>query len=122
MSLVGVVIVKFLHAIARIVKGIEIGLGRGVAFGTGIAVPFAASLLASGSRAPISLSRGGCDRRVVAALSVPQDFRSLHHGRGCLVWSPALTASLMDGGRRMRKIAKKMSGSEEEKLLEGDVV
>jgi hypothetical protein len=39
-SLVGVIIVTFAHTIARVVEGIEIGAGRGAAFGMGIAALF----------------------------------------------------------------------------------
>jgi hypothetical protein len=88
-SLVGVVIVKFAHAIARVVKGIETRLERAVAFGTPVAAPFIASLPSGKSRAPILLIRGGCDRRVVAASSIPQGVRGLHHGRDCLVVASA---------------------------------
>jgi hypothetical protein len=59
--------------------------GKGGGFWNGCCRSFFASLPAGGSRAPILLSRGGCDRRVIAALSVPQGICSLHHGRGCLV-------------------------------------
>ncbi len=40
MSLVGVVIGKFTHAIARVVKRIEIRVGRRATFGMGIATSF----------------------------------------------------------------------------------
>ncbi len=59
--------------------------GKGATFGTGITAPFVASLPAVGSRAPASLCRGGCDRKIVAAPSVPYGVRSLHHGCGCLM-------------------------------------
>jgi hypothetical protein len=67
----GVVVVKFTDAIARVLKRIEIGAGRGATFGAGVAAPFVGSLPAVGSRAPTTLSRGGCDCRVVAASSIP---------------------------------------------------
>ncbi len=69
MSLMGVV--KFTDAIARVLNRIKIGAGRGATFGAGIATPFVASLPAVGSRAPTTLSRGGCNCRVVAAPSIP---------------------------------------------------
>ncbi len=60
-------------AIARILKRKEIGARRRATFGTGVAIPFVA--------------RGGCDRGVVAAMSVPQAVRGSNHGHGCLVVS-----------------------------------
>ncbi len=57
---------KFAHAIARVLEGMEIWMGRGATFGTGVAAPFVASLPAAGSGAPASLCRGGCDRGIVA--------------------------------------------------------
>ncbi len=36
----GVVVMKFTHAIARVVKRIEVRAGRRATFGTGIATPF----------------------------------------------------------------------------------
>ncbi len=59
--------------------------GRGATFGAGVTAPFVASPPAAGSRAPTSLSRGGRDRRIVAASSIPQGIRGLHHGRSCRV-------------------------------------
>ncbi len=70
-SPIGVVIVKFAHAIARVLEGVKIWAGRGATFGTGVTAPFVASLLAAESRAPASLCRGGCDQRIVATPSVP---------------------------------------------------
>ncbi len=81
----GVVVVKFTNAIARVLEGIEIWSGGGATFGAGVAAPFVASPPAVGSRAPTSLSRGGRDRGIVATLSIPQGIRGLHHGRGCCV-------------------------------------
>ncbi len=70
-SLIGVIIVKFAHAIARVLEGIKIWAGRGATFGTGVTAPFVACLPAVRSGAPTSLCRGGCDRGIVAAPSVP---------------------------------------------------
>jgi hypothetical protein len=56
MSLVGIAIVKFTYAIARVLKRIEIRAGRGVTFRMGIAALFVASLSAVRSRAPTALS------------------------------------------------------------------
>ncbi len=62
---------KFAHAIARVLEGVEIWAGRGATFGTGVTAPFVASLPPVGSGAPASLCRGSCDRGIVAALSIP---------------------------------------------------
>jgi hypothetical protein len=70
-SPIGVIIVKFAHAIARVLEGMKIWTGRGATFGTGVTAPFVASLPAAGSGAPASLCRGGCDRGIVATPSVP---------------------------------------------------
>jgi hypothetical protein len=71
-SLIGAVIVKFTHAIARVLNRIKVWVGRGATFGAGITAPFVASLPGARSRAPTALCRGGCDCLVVAALSIPQ--------------------------------------------------
>ncbi len=70
-SPIGVIIVKFAHAIARVLEGVKIWTGRGATFGTGVTAPFVASLPVAGRGAPASLCQGGCNRGVVAALSVP---------------------------------------------------
>jgi hypothetical protein len=70
-SPIGLVIVKFAHAIARVLEGVEIWAERGATLGTGVTAPFVASLSAVGNGAPASLCRGGCDCGVVAAPSVP---------------------------------------------------
>ncbi len=85
MSPIGVVIVKFAHAIARVLKRMKIRAGGGATFGAGVTAPFVASPPVAGSRTPTSLSSGGRDRRVVATLSIPQGMRGLHHGRSCRV-------------------------------------
>ncbi len=85
MSLVGVVIMKFAHAIARVLEGIEIRAGGGATSGAGVTAPFVASPPAVGSRAPTSLSHGGRDCRVMAASSIPQGICCLHHGCSCHV-------------------------------------
>ncbi len=79
-SLIGVIIMKFAHAITRVLKWIKNWAGRGATFGGGVTAPFVASLPAARSRAPTSLCPGGCDCRVVAAPSIPQGVCSLHHG------------------------------------------
>jgi hypothetical protein len=81
---VGVVVVKFTDAIARVLKGVKIRAGRGASFGAGVAAPLVTLLPVVRSRAPTSLSRGGRNHRVVAAPSIPQGVCSLHHGCGCL--------------------------------------
>ncbi len=75
MSLMGVVVVKFSDAIARVLERIEIWAGGGPTFGAGVTAPFVASPPVVRSRAPTSLSRGGRDRRIVAASSIPQGIR-----------------------------------------------
>ncbi len=70
-SPIGVLVVKFAHAIARVLKKMEIWAGRGATFGAGVTAPFVASLPAAGSGAPALQCRGGCDRRVVSAPSIP---------------------------------------------------
>ncbi len=52
-SPIGVVIVKFAHAIARVLERVKIWAGRGATFGTGVTAPFVASLPAAGSGAPV---------------------------------------------------------------------
>ncbi len=51
----GIIIVKFNHAIARVLKEMKIWMGRGVTFGAGVTAPFVASLLIARSRAPTLL-------------------------------------------------------------------
>jgi hypothetical protein len=50
-TLVGVVIMKFAHAIARVLKREEIWAGGGATFGAGVTASFVASPPAVGSRA-----------------------------------------------------------------------
>jgi hypothetical protein len=75
-SLKGVVVVKFADAMARVLERIEIWTGGGATFGAGVTAPFVASPPAVRSRVPTSLSRGGHNRRIVAAVSIPQGIRS----------------------------------------------
>ncbi len=90
-------------------RNINLG-GKGVAFGMANAAPFVSSLPAGKSRAPISLSRGGCDRRVVAASSIQQGVRGLHHGCSCLV--VASTYCFSHGRQQVkRNIARQRSVS-----------
>jgi hypothetical protein len=84
-SLVGVVIIKFAYAIARVLKRVEIWVGGGVTFGVGVTAPFVASSSTVGKGGPNSLCPGSRNRRVVAASRIPQGIRSLHHGRSCHV-------------------------------------
>jgi hypothetical protein len=65
-SLMGIIIVKFSQAIAKVLKRIKVWAGGGVTFGVGITAPFVASLPASRSGAPTALYQGGCDRWVVS--------------------------------------------------------
>ncbi len=55
----GVVVVKFKHTIARVLKRIEFRAGRRVTFRTGVAAPFVTLLPVGWSWAPTSLCRGG---------------------------------------------------------------
>ncbi len=64
-----IVVVKFKHAIARVLKRMKIWAGRGATFGAGVTASFVTSLPAAGNGA--SLCRGSCDHRVVAAPSIP---------------------------------------------------
>ncbi len=68
-----------------ILKRVEIWAGGGATFGAGVTPPLVASPPAVRSRAPTSLSCGSRDCRVVAASSISQGIRGLHHGRSCHV-------------------------------------
>jgi hypothetical protein len=61
-----------------------------------------------GARILTVLSRGSCDRGIVAASSIPQGIRGSSHGHGCL-WFPAPTASHMEGSRWIKNIERKRS-------------
>ncbi len=98
MNLVGVVIMKFAHTIARVLEGIEIWPGRGATFGAGVTAPFVASPPAVGSRAPTLLSRGSRDYRVETAHRASAAFTM----SAAVMWLPTPTVSRMDGGRRTR--------------------
>ncbi len=111
-SPIDVVIVKFAHAISRVLKRMKIWAGGGATFGAGDTAPFVTSPPVVGSRAPTLLSRGGRDRRILAASSIPQGIRGLYHGRGCRVVASS-SVSRMEGGRRTRNMAKKRSLSGE---------
>jgi hypothetical protein len=54
-SPIGVVIVKFTHVIARVLKLMKIWAGRRTTFGAAITTPFVAPLPAAGSGAPVLL-------------------------------------------------------------------
>ncbi len=107
-SLMGVIIVKFTHAIARVLKGIKVCAGRGATFGAGVTAPFVASLPAARS--------GDIHRWVEAAAtggSLPP--RGSHRASAAFTmaaavsWVSAHTASLIDGGRRIKNIERKRS-------------
>jgi hypothetical protein len=100
-SLVNVVIVKFTHAFARVLKGIKISVET---FGAGVTTPFVASLPVVRSRAPILLSHGSRDCRVVATSSIPQGICSLHHGCSHLV--VASSYRLMHGWRQAETVKR----------------
>jgi hypothetical protein len=46
---------------------------------------FCCLLPVSRGRVPAALSHGGCDRKLMAASSVPQDVHGFHNSCGCLV-------------------------------------
>jgi hypothetical protein len=79
-SPIDVVVVKFTHAIARVLKRMKIWAGSRRLLGAGVTASFVASLPAAGSGYPASLCRGSCDCWVVAPPSIPEGVRSLHHG------------------------------------------
>ncbi len=85
---------------------------KGATFGVGVTAPFVASLPAAGSGAPALLCRG-------AATIGSWQPRASQRGSAALTmaaavpWVPAPTDSLMDGGRRIKNIARK-------RLLSGD--
>jgi hypothetical protein len=82
MSLMGVVIVKVGHAIARVLKGIEIG----ATFGAGVTTLFVALLPAIRSRAPTVLCQGSCDCWVMATQASQRASKPspwLQPSRGC---------------------------------------
>ncbi len=89
---------KLAHATGRVLKSVKSRAGRRATFGTGVAVPFVTRLLASGSRAPTSVSRGSRNHRVVAASSIPQGVCSSNRVHSCLVISCAYRFS--HGGRQ----------------------
>ncbi len=121
---IGVVVVKFTHAIARVLKRMKIWVGRGVTFEAGITASFVASLPTAGSGASASLFQGSCDRRVVAAPSVHRASAAFTMAVA-VPWAPAPTVSLIDGGRRIKTTARKKSLSGDTPggyTPEGDVV
>jgi hypothetical protein len=110
----GVIIVKFTHAIARVLKGIKIWAGRGATFGAGVTV-----LLLLSPLFPL-LGAGLLLRCVKAAATVGSwPSRASHRASAAFTmaaavsWVPAPTASLMDGGRRIKNIERKRSLSGE---------
>jgi hypothetical protein len=86
---VAVKVVKPTHAIARVLKREKIRARRRTTFGTGVAIPSVVLLLISRSWDSAVLSRGSCNRGVVAALSVPQGIHGSNHSQVCLVVSGA---------------------------------
>jgi hypothetical protein len=102
--------VKLAHAIGRVLESLKSRAGRRATFGTGVAVPFVFPLVGAGLLL----------LRVVAAATVgswpPRAYHKASAARtvsAAVLWFPAPTASLMDGGRRMRKMAMKRSVSGE---------
>ncbi len=68
MSLVGKVIMNFKHAIARVLKGMDIWAGEGATFGAGVTALFVASLPNVGSRVPVRYHCGGWPEEVNTCL------------------------------------------------------
>ncbi len=106
----GAVVVKFTHTIARVVKRIEIRAGRRVTFRTGVAAPFFTLLPIGWSWAPTSLCHGG---HTVGSWPPRASHRAstAFTTAAAVLWLPAPTASLMEGGRRIKNIDKKRSVS-----------
>jgi hypothetical protein len=118
-SLVGIIIMKFTHAIARVLKGLKVRVGRGATFGACVTTRLSHLFLLLGA--------GLLLRRVMAAATVvlwPP--RASHRTSAAftmaaaVMWLPAPTVSRMDGDRRTRNIVRKRSLSGETKG--GDVV
>jgi hypothetical protein len=109
-SLMGIVIVKFTHAIARVLKLIKVWAEGGATFSAGINVPFIASLPAARSRAPTALCQGGCDCGVMATPSISQGVCNLHHGCSHLVGT---SSYLFSHGRLIKNMERKRSWSGE---------
>jgi hypothetical protein len=63
-------IVVLAHAIARVVKSVEILAGRRAPFSMGVAAFFVTLLPASRGQAPTALSHGGNDHGVMVAATV----------------------------------------------------
>jgi hypothetical protein len=116
----GVIIVKFAHAIARFLKGIKVWAGKGATFGASVTTSYVASLPAARSRAPTSLCRGGCDCRVVAASSIPQGICSLYYGCSRLVGASSYCFS--HGWRESDQKNIEERDHSQARPLEGDVV
>jgi hypothetical protein len=113
-SLMGIVIVKLTHPIARDLEGIEVWAGRGATFGAGVTALFVAFLPAARSRAPTVLCRGGYDCWVMTTPSIPQGVCSLHHGCSRLVGASSYCFS---HGRRQVDKKKNM---ERKRSLSGE--
>jgi hypothetical protein len=107
---VGVVVVKLTHAIARVVKRIEVWPGKRATFGMGVTAPFVTLLPVYWSWAPNSLCCGRCDHGVVAPRASHKASAAFTTA-AAILWFPAPTASLIEGSRRIKNIAKKRSVS-----------
>ncbi len=119
-SSIGVIIVKFAHDIARVLKWMKIWAERGTTFGAGITAPFVTSLHAVGSGAPTLLCQGSCGCGVVAASSIPQGVCSLQNGCSHSVGASSYCFSY--GWWKADQKALKEKGHCQVILLEGDVV
>ncbi len=107
-SPIGIVIVKFTHAIARILKWMKIWGGRGLTFGAGITTLLSLLFLLLGAGLLLC-----CVEAAVTAGSWPP--QASHRASAAftmaaaVLWAPAPTVSLIDDGRWIKSIARKRS-------------
>jgi hypothetical protein len=94
---------KFAHAIGRVLESVESRAGRWATFGTGITIPFDVHFPAGGPAVTVGLWPPQASHKASAARTMS----------AAVLWCPAPTASLMEGGRRMRNMARNRSVSGE---------
>ncbi len=95
------------HANVWVLESEKIGAGGRTTFGTGSAIPFVVLPPTSRSWGSAALGRGSRNSGVVAARA-SQAFAALTIATAVL-WFPAPTASCMEGGSRIKNIARKRS-------------
>jgi hypothetical protein len=95
---VAVEVVELVQAIARVLKRKEIGAGRRVTFGTGIAIPSVVVLPGSRSLASTALCSGGCDHASWPPRASHKAFAALTITAAAM-WFPAPATSHMEGVR-----------------------